>query len=377
MFEWSGDMRHNKFTKKKGLLVFKAFVISMLLSSCSNTGDIEYQPVSETLTNKQLGQNVTLAILDFPDKRPPIRKSIGSKRKKNLVGIFSGQYSGIKIPLRKLYSDQAITVDVTDALENQFKANGFNVIRYDGYSDSSSLSDEGLAIKGQINEFFIECAPAWRGVSPSVFATIDIDLMIVDTKHQRTIWTGKIENYQRMDPKQDRGLFTGANRIFLFLNTVYSNAIEKAWIDNGMLNALRNRQYSRPDVSIEAGRDDHFIAYNNGIVLDTKTGLEWMAGPDRNMTWDEARSWVESLNIDGGGWRMPTVNELTSLYKKDAETRNMTQLLKTTGWYVWSGETKDSSSAWYFFFNRGLKSLDRRDYSGRKRAFAVRSRGDG
>jgi len=21
--------------------------------------------------------------------------------------------------------------------------------------------------------------------------------------------------------------------------------------------------------------------------------------------WDEAKSWVENLNIDGGGWRMP------------------------------------------------------------------------
>jgi hypothetical protein len=209
----------------------------MLFYCCSSKGDIEYQPVSKTLINKQLGQNVNLAILDFPDKRPPFRRSI-SKRKKNLVGIFFGHYTGLKIPLRKLYSNQTTTLDVIDAIENQFKANGFNVIRYHGHSDFSSLSDERFTIKGHINEFLIEYAPAMRGIPPSILATIDIDLMIIDTKHQRTIWTGKIENYRRMGSNQ--GLFTSTNKIFLFLNTVFSNAIEKAWIDNGMLNALKN-----------------------------------------------------------------------------------------------------------------------------------------
>jgi hypothetical protein len=89
--------------------------------------------------------------------------------------------------MRKLYSEQAITLDVIDAIDNSFKANGFNVI---------------------------------------------------DTKDQRTIWTGKIENYRRMGP--NRGMFTGTNKIFLFLNTVFSDAIEKAWIDYGMLNTLRS-----------------------------------------------------------------------------------------------------------------------------------------
>ncbi|UCE56810.1 MAG: hypothetical protein JSV31_15620 [Desulfobacterales bacterium] len=54
-------------------MAFKVLVFSALLSSCSNTGDMEYQPVGETLTNKQLGQNVTLVILDFPDNRPPVK----------------------------------------------------------------------------------------------------------------------------------------------------------------------------------------------------------------------------------------------------------------------------------------------------------------
>ncbi len=51
----------------------------------------------------------------------------------------------------------------------------------------------------------------------------------------------------------------------------------------------------------EIARDDTFIAFASGVVRDTKVGLEWVAGPNRDVTWDEARDWVESLNIDGGG----------------------------------------------------------------------------
>ena len=126
----------------------------------------------------------------------------------------------------------------------------------------------------------------------------------------------------------------------------------------------------------EIDRDGRFIAYDNGIVRDTETGLEWIAGPDRDMTWDEAKSWVQSLNLAGGGWRMPTMDELEGLYKKVAVSRNMTMLLEKE-WYVWSGETKDSSYAWGFSFYTGSRVWYERGSSMHKHAFAVRSRGDG
>ncbi len=33
----------------------------------------------------------------------------------------------------------------------------------------------------------------------------------------------------------------------------------------------------------EVGRDGVYLAYADGIVKDTKTGLEWIAGPDKNI----------------------------------------------------------------------------------------------
>ncbi len=124
--------------------------------------------------------------------------------------------------------------------------------------------------------------------------------------------------------------------------------------------------------SKENAQEDRFIAYDNGVVKDTETGLEWYAGPDRNTNWYEATRWVENLTVAGGGWRMPTLKELSSLYKKGLGTRNMTPLLKTTGSWVWSGETKGSSSAWLFrFFNGKKRWAPRGSSKGGGRGFAV------
>ena len=121
-------------------------------------------------------------------------------------------------------------------------------------------------------------------------------------------------------------------------------------------------------------KDEHYISYENGIVYDEKTNIEWLAGPDKFVTWDEAKAWAESLSLEGGGWRMPTKEELTALYKKGAGSRNMTPLLKTTGWRVWSDKPEGESSAWFFGFYDGDYTWGPRDFGGNPRVFAVRSR---
>ncbi len=63
-------------------------------------------------------------------------------------------------------------------------------------------------------------------------------------------------------------------------------------------------------------KDAHYISYENGIVYDQKTNLEWIVGPDTGTTWDEAKRWLESLSEAGGGWRMPTMDELERLFQK-------------------------------------------------------------
>ena len=122
-------------------------------------------------------------------------------------------------------------------------------------------------------------------------------------------------------------------------------------------------------------RDRHFAKLENDVVVDTRNGLQWYAGPDRNTNWHEAEKWVVNLTVAGGGWRMPTRDELPTLFEKERGSRNMTPLLKTTGRWVWSGEKKGSSAAWIYDFNDGGVGWDFLDggYS-IPRVFAVRSR---
>jgi hypothetical protein len=125
-------------------------------------------------------------------------------------------------------------------------------------------------------------------------------------------------------------------------------------------------------------RDDTYIAYATGVVYDKNTGLEWYAGPDWDTNWYEAKRWVESLEIAGGGWRMPTIKELKSLYQEGLGLRNMTTLLETTGWYVWTGEWKGPSNFYKPVFNYGYIISGEThavvNESKRHRVFAVRSR---
>ena len=72
---------HQLLLKKKICrLILRIFVISVPLMGCSNTGEMEYQPVGEALANKRLGQNITLAILSFPDMRPAVKGIAYSKK---------------------------------------------------------------------------------------------------------------------------------------------------------------------------------------------------------------------------------------------------------------------------------------------------------
>lgn len=154
------------------------------------------------------------------------------------------------------------------------------------------------------------------------------------------------------------------------------NAIKKFQRDN---NLQENGHLTRSLVSklqdqVEEKQEKQFIGYSNGVVYDKNTGLEWFAGPDKDTNWYDAKNWVDSLTaFAGGGWRMPTRGEVRTLYKKGAGTYNMTPLLETTGWKVWSGETERSSSAWYFDFREGSAVCFTRGYY-YGRGFAVRSR---
>jgi hypothetical protein len=131
-------------------------------------------------------------------------------------------------------------------------------------------------------------------------------------------------------------------------------------------------------------------ALESAVYYDKKMGLEWLAGPDKPTNWYDAKKWVLSLyDFAGGGWRMPTIEELKTLYYQPGEGCHIEPNLITTGCWVWSGETKGSSSAWFYSYrwvpgagmlsgangaNKGKEWRNRNYTNESLRGFAVRIR---
>ncbi len=116
----------------------------------------------------------------------------------------------------------------------------------------------------------------------------------------------------------------------------------------------------------EIEKDGHFIAYDNGTVKDTKTGLTWAAKDNgKDIKWEDAKAYCE--NYRGGGyddWRMPTIEELQRLYDENkgypvdcyvTEVNvHLTRLIQLSCFYVWSPKIKeDGIRALLFNFRNG------------------------
>jgi hypothetical protein len=121
----------------------------------------------------------------------------------------------------------------------------------------------------------------------------------------------------------------------------------------------------------EIGRDDRFIAYDDGTVLDTSTNLMWAAKDSgREISWWNANSYCENYRAGGyTDWRMPPQNELARLY--DMKTK----WIKVTNW-VWASETRSGSYsgsyAAYFDFSSGVRGWSSTSAGG-TRVLPVRS----
>ena len=123
-----------------------------------------------------------------------------------------------------------------------------------------------------------------------------------------------------------------------------------------------------------------FTVSSEGVVTDSKTGLEWVVGASR-VIYSKAEEWVAACDVAGGGWRMPTRKELSALYQKGAGEFNMDPAFKVTGsgntgplaFFVWA-EPRDSSAAWNFDFEHGYEHWNTRWDVYDLHVFGVRSR---
>jgi hypothetical protein len=103
-----------------------------------------------------------------------------------------------------------------------------------------------------------------------------------------------------------------------------------------------------------------FTLSKAGVITDSKTGLQWVPANGQAMNHYQAEGYVKNLNLDGGGWRLPTIAELSQLHPLDSLFN------ATDSNWAWSSELCNnygSAGARNFYFSNGYGSCTTRGYS--------------
>ncbi len=116
---------------------------------------------------------------------------------------------------------------------------------------------------------------------------------------------------------------------------------------------------------------ERFRRLNRRIVQDTLTGLEWQSGA--SSTFAEARAWAAGL--EGGPWRLPSREELLSLYQPGQGEFNIDPMVFPRALArVWTGEETERQgqpAAWVIDFRTGKAQKSLKGEL-KRRAFAVK-----
>jgi serine/threonine-protein kinase len=107
----------------------------------------------------------------------------------------------------------------------------------------------------------------------------------------------------------------------------------------------------RPEITII----NQFSRISENTIKDASTGLIWkIASSKYGLAWNDAVSYINRLNddhFDGrDNWRLPTVNELFSLYDAPKKFEGTALFLPHEKWF-WSSDRHGVRDAWYVNFD--------------------------
>ena len=135
-----------------------------------------------------------------------------------------------------------------------------------------------------------------------------------------------------------------------------------------------------------------YSVYTSNVILDQRTGFDWYLGDDVNIDWFAATHWVSNLQVAGGGWRMPTIEQLATLFDRQhtagigyyrsgkhwpAHIHSVFQAIGNGSW-VWSSQSISQATALAFNFNKGHSvKMPKSEKTYSVRAFAVRPHSSG
>ncbi len=120
--------------------------------------------------------------------------------------------------------------------------------------------------------------------------------------------------------------------------------------DGPMLKTGQTTSYSEfDDGHYQAGKARSY-SRSGDVVTDNVTGLEWQDNETVQKSWAAAATYCNDLPLNGGGWRLPTIEELETLVDdgkyNPSVTENVFQHISLS--YYWSSTTyvDDTSDVW-------------------------------
>ncbi|MCX5705787.1 MAG: tetratricopeptide repeat protein [Candidatus Omnitrophica bacterium] len=108
----------------------------------------------------------------------------------------------------------------------------------------------------------------------------------------------------------------------------------------------------KKDLRKERGR----FSLEDGVIYDSQLGLEWAPSNGQVLNHNQAEGYARGLSFAGGGWRLPTRDELKSLYDK-TKPGNVDPVFGVGNMGVWTSELYNeipsNPCAVFFNFSKG------------------------
>jgi hypothetical protein len=142
------------------------------------------------------------------------------------------------------------------------------------------------------------------------------------------------------------------------LEGLYPGTYYSIVCDGGQCNDQKERIRSLPSGETLKLKNDFvlavspFMVSSEGVIQDLRTGLEWAPVPLMTVNYDSAVSHTRYLSLAGGGWRLPTVDELTDLYESGQRGCGLDTSFEIRYPKVWASDPKNPSKRWLVRFSR-------------------------
>jgi hypothetical protein len=141
------------------------------------------------------------------------------------------------------------------------------------------------------------------------------------------------------------------------LEGLYPGMYYRIVCDGGQCNSPKERIRSLPSGETLKLKNDFVLVFSpfevtaDGVIQDTRTGLEWAPVPLMTFNYDRAAAYTKSLRLAGGGWRMPTVDELKDLFESAQRGCGLDSAFEHPRPKAWSTDPRSSSKRWLVRFS--------------------------